>query len=252
MRLDLKMEKMYGQFAEYFDELFAYKDYPKEARFIEWAVTKKRSEGNNLLDIGCGSGTHLNLLRKRYNIFGIDKSSQMIKIARQKVKGGKFFVKDMKTFSLNHRFDTIICMFSAINYNLNYSELESSLKRMRDHLNSGGVLIFDLYNNTDTYKPDTVRVRTLRKKNLDLAVISQPKVTGTEYKIGYIYLAKRDGKTELFIDDHVRGIFEVSKVYALMKRLGFKTKIYGDYSSRAWRKGKSSMPLFVGIKQVHR
>ena len=86
----------------------------------------KKSKGRRLLDVACGTGNHAFLLKKNYSIVGVDISNEMLKIARKKVSGVKILIGDMKKLDLKQKFDIIICMFSAINYNVTYEELEKT------------------------------------------------------------------------------------------------------------------------------
>ena len=79
----------------------------------------KLAEKSVIADIGCGTGHHVNLLKSRgLDIIGIDKSSAMIKAAKEKYPDGNFVVGDalnnglFKTDSLTH----ILCLYFTIYY----------------------------------------------------------------------------------------------------------------------------------------
>jgi ubiquinone/menaquinone biosynthesis C-methylase UbiE len=120
------------------------KDYKIEVKKI-LEIAKKNGEHKNktLLDIGCGTGSHLAILKKHYKCVGIDPYETMLKIARKKCKGVKLLKADMRDFDLQEKFDIIICLYSAISYSGTYPVLRKTLKNMYNHLNNGGVLIID-------------------------------------------------------------------------------------------------------------
>ncbi|MCD6434131.1 MAG: class I SAM-dependent methyltransferase [Candidatus Diapherotrites archaeon] len=243
-------ELMYKKFAKYYDKIQAQKkDYSREVDFIEWAIKKhKKSEGNKLLDVACGTANHAVLLEKNYKILGIDISKEMLEIAKRKTKNVKFEIWDMKKLNLPERFDVIICMFSAINYNTSYSELETTLRNFYNHLKPGGVLIYDLGFNKETWIEGYTQIVTVVEDGLQLARISQSHLDGDVFNANFIFLVKDKGKFDFDIDQHKIGVFETLKVKKIMQKIGFKTIIYSDFTKRLWSKKLKKKPVFVGIK----
>lgn len=68
--------------------------------------------GMNVLDIGCGTGAHLKLYQEeKCNVFGIDLSAAMLKVAREKL-GDNVYLKlcdGSKTPFSDNTFDLILC-----------------------------------------------------------------------------------------------------------------------------------------------
>ena len=120
------------------------KDYKLEVNKI-LEIAKKYGNHNNktLLDLGCGTGNHLVILRKYYECVGIDAFESMLRIARKKAKDVKFKKANMQDFSLHKKFDVIICLYSVISYSGTYFVFKRTLKNIYNHLNIGGVLIID-------------------------------------------------------------------------------------------------------------
>ena len=132
-------QQIYKKFAKYYDKIYAEKDYESEIKFVKWVINKhKISTGNKLLDVACGTGNNTILLKDDFKTTGVDISPEMLKLAKKKLPGVKFIKGDMKTLALKERFDVIVCMFASIAYNLNYDELESTLKIFYKHLQPGG------------------------------------------------------------------------------------------------------------------
>jgi len=70
---------MYRQLANYYDEIYHFKDYQKEAEKIETLINQyKKSPGNNLLDVACGTGNHIAYFKQHYSVEGLDFSSEML------------------------------------------------------------------------------------------------------------------------------------------------------------------------------
>ena len=109
---------LYGKLARYYDKLNSQVDYKRESNFILELLEKKNLPRKSLLDVGCGTGNHLVHLKEKFEvIIGIDINEEMLQIARKKLPGIDFLKGDMRKFSLNRLFDSIICMFGVITYN---------------------------------------------------------------------------------------------------------------------------------------
>ena len=94
---------MYSKSAKYYDEVYASigKDYPAEANKARKFIQKyKQSNGNSLLDVGCGTGIHANLLSKHYQVEGLDIDPKMLSVARKNYPKIKFQQGDMVNFKL--------------------------------------------------------------------------------------------------------------------------------------------------------
>lgn len=240
---------LYKKLAKYYDKIYSSKDYKKEVEFIEKMIKKLKKKNPKVLDVACGTGNHSLLLKKKgYSVLGADLSPHMLKIARKKVKGMMFVKADMQKLDLKKKFDVIICMFSAINYNRNYKDLERTLKGFYNHLRNGGILIFDL--GFSPYKKEVSRrIDTVEEKNLLIARFSQvDKVKETEIDAKFVIFKKEGKKIDFWIDKHKLGTFKINRVKNLMKKIGFKTRIYNEFSFKEYYK-KSNKPVFVGVKK---
>ena len=69
------------------------------------------------------------ILKNYFNVIGVDINENMLDIAREKVPEADFIKGDMKKLEFERKFDVVICIFSAIHYNINYSELENTLNQ---------------------------------------------------------------------------------------------------------------------------
>ncbi len=93
-----------------------------------------------VLDIGCGNGSMLLKLKKSdFKALGVDKSEEMIKIARK--KGVKAIKKDL--CSLNEKFDAVIAVGDVVNY-MQKEDLKNFFKCAKDVLKKEGYFILDI------------------------------------------------------------------------------------------------------------
>lgn len=139
-----------SDYAHYYDLFNQGKDYSKEVDFIEQVFKKfwrKLNKIKTILDLGCGTGLHSEELIKRgYEVTGLDLSEEMIEIARKRNLKGIFHVGNMSNFNLNEKFDAIICMFSALGYLTENKQIEGFFKSCKAHLKENGALILDVWN----------------------------------------------------------------------------------------------------------
>lgn len=242
-------EQLYKKFARYYDLLYANIDHQKESDFIKWIVEEyKTSKGNELLDVACGTGRHASILKESFDILGVDINPEMLKIACEKLPEVSFMEGDMKELNLDKKFDVIICMFSAMNYNTTLEEFNRTLGNFYTHLNQGGVLIFDYGIIKENWIEGLVSVDTAVHEDLKLARICQSHMEEGIFNASFVFLIKEDGKLDFDIDQHKLGVFGVKDVAGSMTEAGFDIFIYSEFTSKKWDIATGERPIFVGIK----
>lgn len=116
------------------------------ARFVDELV-RRFTTGRALLDVGCGTGRDAgHLATLGYEAVGIDVSDAMLAHGRTKHPKVEFVHADMRHFALGRRFDTITCLDSAMLYCHTNADLAAFLRRCREHLRPGGLLIAEMRN----------------------------------------------------------------------------------------------------------
>src|SRR2546427_11878527 len=161
---------MYRQLANYYDEIYHFKNYQKEAKTIETLVQQhKKSQGNHLLDVACGTGNHIAYLKQHYSVEGLDFSPEMLSIARRKHPDVVFHRGDMTSFKLNTQFDIITCLFSAIGHVKTKIRMRKALRTMAGHLQPGGLLILEPWITPADLTEGIVVPHSVNKQNLKTA-----------------------------------------------------------------------------------
>jgi len=92
-----------------------------------------------VLDIGCGNGTMLLKLQKRYEAKGIDLSKKMVEIARSKGANAHHQPLDAE----KERYDAILAVADVLNY-LDKPSLKKFLTVISQTLKPGGIFLFDI------------------------------------------------------------------------------------------------------------
>src|SRR5205807_9408820 len=127
----------YRRFARYYDLIYhGLVNYEGDVDFLENVFQRFHIDPKPVLDLGCGTGNHdLPLARRGYRVTGIDRSREMLSLARK--KGAtlrprpRFVHADMRSFRLGERFDVAICMFGAFGYLLTQRDALQSLRSIR-------------------------------------------------------------------------------------------------------------------------
>jgi SAM-dependent methyltransferase len=242
-------QELYRKFARYYDLIYKWMDYQGEAEFIKRVIDEfKKSEGDDLLDVACGTGNHAQYLQESFKIVGLDINKDMIDIAREKIPGMEFIQGDMKKLDLHREFDVIICLFSAINYHTTLNELEKTINLVYNHLKSGGIFIFDLGFCTENWEEGRMFVDAAVEGNLQLARISQSRLIDGVFNANFVFLVKEDGVMDFEIDQHQIGVFSTTDVEKIVTRIGFENHIYSDYNDLPWKEDSCDRPVFVCVK----
>jgi SAM-dependent methyltransferase len=134
---------MFSESAQWYDEFYAAKDYEAETRRIATLLRERRPDAATLLDVGCGTGRHLEHLRAEFSCQGLDADAGLLAVAAVRLPDVVLHTGDMTDFALDDRFDAITCLFSAIGYVRTYANLRRATAAMARHLTRGGVLVVE-------------------------------------------------------------------------------------------------------------
>ncbi len=235
---------MYKELAKYYDLIYLWKDYETEANTIKELIKKyKKSDGNQLLDVGCGTGMHIKYFKDDFSCTGIDINNEMVEVAKSKVNDVKFEQGDMIDFSLKTSFDVILCLFSSIGYVKTYSNLEKTITNFANHLKKGGVLIIEPWFNKSAFWVGMPGMTTYDGEDVKIARLNTTKVEGDLSIMEMHYLiAEKDQNIKHFVDIHELGLFEHDKTLEFLEKANLKS----DHLEDGLMKDRG---LFIGVKQ---
>lgn len=96
-------------------------------------------ENPDVLELGCGDGRDATaILRHTSNYTGVDYSTELLKIARQKNPDATFIEGDVETLEFPDNIDVVIALASLIH--MDRSHLQDVLHRLHLHLAPGGLV----------------------------------------------------------------------------------------------------------------
>lgn len=234
---------MFLRSEKYYDAIYGTmgKNYVAEAKIIHELVQKhKRTKGNALLDIACGTGSHAGVLSKYYKVEGLDYDKGMLTVARQKHPNLKFQYGNMIDFSLTRKFDIITCLFSSIGYARTKANLRKSIKTMADHLVSGGVLLVEPWFTPTQWNTGRVHTTHVNNDDLKLTRMSFSSKKGNISRIDFHYLIGSSAGVEYFTEKHELGLFTHEEYMTAFQEAKLKT-----FHNK---KGLDGRGLYIGIK----
>ena len=184
------------------------KDYAREsARVDELIRSYKRSPGNRMLDVACGTGRHITYLKDWYLVEGLDLEPGMLEIARQRNPSVEFHLGDMTDFDLDRRFDAVVCLFSAIGYARTPDRLHQACANMARHLVPGGVLVVEPWLSPDVFRPGLVHATYVDEPDLKIARINTSSLRDGISILDMHYLVGTPEGVEYFSELHEVGLF---------------------------------------------
>jgi SAM-dependent methyltransferase len=125
-----------------------------------------------LLDVACGTGS-LALLLQPYGwqVWVVDGSAGMVREARLKCRPYRHQIhvgqQDMRRLHVRTRVDVCTCMFDSMNHLTTLRDLNATFRGMRNSLNPGGWVIFDV-NNDACYRTLWKGTQTLEHQDFVL------------------------------------------------------------------------------------
>lgn len=168
----------FNKYAEYYNLLYKDKDYLSEVNYIVDLFRKfSGKKVKTILDLGCGTGLHDSVLaNKGFSITGVDLSERMIEIAQKSnTKNTQFMQADVRDFHLEQKFDAVISLFHVASYQTTNEDFEKYLKTAYNHLEEGGLFIFDFWYGPAvlTDRP-SVRIKNIENEYTSITRISEP------------------------------------------------------------------------------
>lgn len=137
--------------AEFYDHVVPYRSRPDIDFFVETAL----AAGGPALEVGCGTGrVLLPCARAGVPIVGLDVSRPMLDVLRQKLAAEPDAVRarvrvvegDMRRFDLGERFACALLPFRSFQHMLTPADQRAALRRVKAHLQPGGLMVLDLFN----------------------------------------------------------------------------------------------------------
>lgn len=212
-------------YAQFYDQMHASKDYIAEAKKIFRYISENSTSlaPLKILDFGCGTGKHLNELRildNEIELFGFDKSAEMIALARASYPKLEF-ASSLQSIPQDN--NVAYSLFDVLNYQVTEQDLSNFFSSISTAIASGGILLLDSWNygGLKVNPPqDKTRDFVYLEKNYRRKITVS---TNTNYKITDLNISVLDVSTNMAIldENHRLRAFEPEEIASIASQYGF-------------------------------
>jgi SAM-dependent methyltransferase len=223
----MTIPQVFDAYSRYYDLLYRDKDYAAEVEYIDNLLQHHGLAGRELLEFGSGTGKHGRLLAERgYQITGIERSLEMLAQATM-TEGFNCQQGDICTVHLGRAFAAVLSLFHVISYQVSNDALCNVFARAAEHLNPGGLFVFDIWYSPAVYaQHPEVRVKRWIDETVEITRIAEPDIFPNKNHIDVRYtILVRDlatGAYQTFNETHPMRHFSMPELDLLARMSGFE------------------------------
>ena len=214
---------MYQPLAKYYDVLV--KDDNATQMWLDFF--NQHQAGKTILELASGTGEITLALADGFLIDASDISKSMLNEVKNKDSNNKindYLILDMENFSLNKKYDNIICFCDSINYLLDYQSLNAMFLSVYNHLNTDGVFMFDMHSldRLKEFEQDYIETGNILNTDYQWSISTDGK-----YIYHHFAFYKDSGLVQ---EQHVQRVFKPELVIDLLEKMGFKIEVFTDFN----------------------
>ncbi|KJK43306.1 SAM-dependent methyltransferase [Streptomyces sp. NRRL F-4428] len=203
------------------------KDYRAEAAVVRELVGQRTPvppAAGSLLDVACGTGSHLAEHAGHFgHTAGVDLSADMLAVAARLNPGVPLTQGDMRDFRLGRTFSAVTCMFSSVGYLETAADLDAAIANLAAHLEPGGVLVVEPWWCPESFRPGWVGADVVRSGERTISRVSHTVRDGRNSRMEVHYtVADPLAGIEHFTDTHVMTLFERTEYRDAFLRAGLE------------------------------
>ncbi|MGY5854713.1 MAG: class I SAM-dependent methyltransferase [Candidatus Thorarchaeota archaeon] len=215
--------EFYGELAKYYDLIYANKDYKDEAVKLHSIIQQyKQSSGKSLLEVACGTGSHIEYFKDMYEVVGLDINEEMLKVARSKYRDIEFIQGDMVSMNIGRRFDIITCLFGSISHLPDDLSLNDAVAAFSSHLVDGGLLVIEPFLLPEDVKLPHVSMNYVDEPDLKLARINNVYYEGDHLILNFHFLIGTYDDVKHIQDPNRMRLFAISEFEDAFRRNGLE------------------------------
>jgi len=212
---------LYEHSAALFDIRYAQKDYAAEVSRFAALAARVHPTASTLLDVACGTGLHLQHLKTRYRVEGLDLSADLLQTARERLVDVPLHQGDMSNFTLGRTFDLVTSFFASIAYLPDVETMRRSIACLADHLAPGGVLFLEPWLTPAAYRENEVvhNVRRTPTHAVSWMYVMRRRGTVAVWDIHWLVGSAEHGVTH-FVENEELSLFTTEEVVGAMRDAG--------------------------------
>lgn len=218
----------YTELASYYDMLIS--DEDAQDRYLEF--TKQYMQGQDILELGCGSGILANKLVNsisNVSILATDLSISMIEVAKENYESDQiqFKVMDMCENPYSNKFDTVLCYCDSLNYVIGIDNVRKVFEGAYNSLRNKGVFIFDSHALT--------RLKEFEEGYDESFIIDELEyswhISIDRNYINQLLRVWDDSivPTYFFEEHHHQEVYNPNELIEILEEIGFKVRVFTDF-----------------------
>jgi SAM-dependent methyltransferase len=233
------MDHVFNKYSKYYDLLYSDKDYKAEVDYIKNIIKKYNPSAKTILDLGCGTGIHANLLASEgFQVTGVDLSTEMIEVANDKKNTDysenrdslNFISGDIRSLRLEEKYDVVVSLFHVFSYLSSNSDIKEGLETLNFHVKENGIVFFDFwYGPAVLNEMPSCRVKKKENAELEVTRVATPQTLEMENKVIVNYELFINDKTEnlnfSFKEKHEMRYYFFPELDLFLEDIPFKRKI---------------------------
>jgi len=253
---DSRQPRLYSDLAWLFPIMTPLEHYLEESELLCRTIRELCPiPARSVLHLGCGAGHNDFVLKRHFDLTGIDRSKRMLEAARRLNPEVDYRQVDMRTLELDRRYQAAVCL-DALDYLRSEDELARTFKGVHRCLEPGGLFLFSVQDTRETFRQNHTSHWAKAQGEVDLTVVENsfdPDPADTSYEYTLVFLIRKAGALQIETDRHLCGLFAEAAFLRLLEESGFQA------SRRSWEPPaeafeyagdpqRHSFPLFVGIR----
>lgn len=253
--------KIFANYSQYYDLLYRTKGYSEEVKFVTSVIKKYKPNSEKILSLGCGTCSHDILLAKKgFDITGVDISTTMLNIAKQKIEKEnlknkiRLIKQDIREMKIKEKHDVAMAMFNVIGYQTSNSDIEKALGNVNRSLKKGGIFFFDCWYLPAVLKDKpTDRIKEIESKGKRIIrrthsqLLLEKDIIEIKFNIEYIEKNKIVEKTE---EIHLMRYFSLPELEYILNSNGFKVIKIGNFLDLDTPPSDNNWDMFVVARKV--
>jgi SAM-dependent methyltransferase len=135
----------FDPFASVYNRSWGAEYHAQAFPIVERLLLSRLTHAAEVLDVCCGTGQFTaRVAQLGFHVHGIDASKRMLGYARENAPDVELTVADVRSFSLNRKFDAAYSVFESLNHVPDGEGLTLAFRCVKRHLRAGAAFLFDL------------------------------------------------------------------------------------------------------------